>query len=160
GRPDTGGQVTYVLDQARAIEHEINTRIAASGIHEARAKVMVLTRLLPDAQGTTCNLAHEKIYGSHDAWIVRVPFRDSSGEVIPHWISRFQLWPYLEQFADDAAQVVTTHLLGKPDFIIGHYTDGNLVAHLMADEFGTTHCACVHALEKTKDLLCHGTSAD
>lgn len=159
GRPDTGGQVTYVLDQARALEHEINERIAASGL-VATAKVIVLTRLLPDAEGTTCNMPREKIHGSEDAWIVRVPFRDHTGEVIPHWISRFQLWPHLEGFAEEARQVVVTELLGKPDFIIGHYTDGNLVAHLLADKLETTHCACVHALEKTKYLLSDAYWAD
>ncbi|WP_425397193.1 sucrose synthase [Aeoliella sp.] len=152
GRPDTGGQVTYVLDQARALEHEINQRIAHSGLDVA-AKVIVLTRLIPEADGTTCNVPREKIYGSENAWIVRVPFRDESGEVVPQWISRFQLWPYVESFAEESRQVVVTELMGKPDFIIGHYTDGNLVAHLLADRLGTTHCACVHALEKTKYLL-------
>ncbi len=152
GRPDTGGQVTYVLDQARALEHEINARIKRSGI-DTTAKVIVLTRLIPEADGTTCNVPREKIHGSENAWIVRVPFRDDSGEVVPHWISRFQLWPYAESFADESCRVVVTELMGKPDFIIGHYTDGNLVAHLLADRLETTHCACVHALEKTKYLL-------
>ena len=153
GRPDTGGQVTYVLDQARALELEINTQLANSGLEQPQARVIVLTRLLPNADGTTCNLPFEKIHGTQNAWIVRVPFRDAAGEIIPHWISRFHLWPYLEQFAMDSSQVVVTQLMGKPDFIIGHYTDGNLVAHLLAEEFGKTHCACVHALEKTKYLL-------
>jgi sucrose synthase len=44
-------------------------------------------------------------------------------------------------------------LMGKPDLIIGHYSDGNLVAHRLAEELDTTHCAAVHALEKTKYLL-------
>lgn len=159
GRPDTGGQVTYVLDQARALEHEINDRIALSGL-DTTAKVIVLTRLIPDADGTTCNVPREKIHGSENAWIVRVPFRDESGEVVPQWISRFQLWPYVEAFADESCRVVVTELMGKPDFIIGHYTDGNLVAHLLADRLETTHCACVHALEKTKYLLSDSHWAD
>lgn len=152
GRPDTGGQVTYVLDQARALEHEINARVAESGINNA-AKVIVLTRLIPEADGTTCNVHREKIHGSENAWIVRVPFRDDSGEVVQNWISRFQLWPYVESFAEESCRVVVTELMGKPDFIIGHYTDGNLVAHRLADMLDSTHCACVHALEKTKYLL-------
>ncbi len=159
GRPDTGGQVTYVLDQARALEHEINQRMAKAGV-DTSAKVIVLTRLIPDAEGTTCNVPREKIHGSEDAWIVRVPFRDQSGEVVPHWISRFQLWPYVESFADESCRVVVTELMGRPDFIIGHYTDGNLVAHLLADRLETTHCACVHALEKTKYLLSDAHWAD
>ena len=152
GKPDTGGQVTYVLDQARALERQMSAQLAASGIAVA-PKVVVLTRLIPQADGTTCNMTREKIFGTQDSWILRVPFRDVRGEIVPHWISRFQLWPYLEQFAEESLQLVTGELLGKPDLIIGHYTDGNLVAHRLAEELGVTHCACVHALEKTKYLL-------
>ena len=152
GKPDTGGQVTYVLDQARALEHQMRRQFADRGI-DATPKVVVLTRLIPDAEGTTCNVTREKIYGTEDSWIIRVPFRDASGEVVNEWISRFQIWPYLEQFAEDSKQVIVTELFGTPDLIIGHYSDGNLVAYRLADDLGTTHCACVHALEKTKYLL-------
>jgi sucrose synthase len=152
GRPDTGGQVTYVLDQTRAMERELQQRFAACGI-EARPRIVILTRLIPNAEDTTCNVPEEKIHGTDDCWIVRVPFRDDCGELVPDWISRFKLWPYLESFAAEAKQVVVTALLGKPDLIIGHYSDGNLVAHRLAEELETTHCAAVHALEKTKYLL-------
>jgi sucrose synthase len=152
GRPDTGGQVTYVLDQARALERELNARLAGSGV-AAAAKVIVLTRLIPHADGTTCDVPREKIFGTEDSWIIRVPFRDAQGDVVPDWISRFQLWPYLEGFAEEAKATVVNELLGKPDLIVGHYTDGNLAAHLLAEQLGATHAACVHALEKTKYLL-------
>lgn len=152
GKPDTGGQVTYVLDQARALERRIREQFLASGI-ETTPKVIILTRLIPDAEGTTCNVAREKIHGTEDSWIVRVPFRDEAGEVVEHWISRFQIWPYLEQFAEDSKHAVVNELRVEPDLIIGHYTDGNLVAHRLAADWSATHCACVHALEKTKYLL-------
>ena len=152
GKPDTGGQVTYVLDQARALERRLANQFKESGI-EATPRIIVLTRLIPDAEGTTCNVVRERIHGSEDCWIVRVPFRDSSGEVIPHWISRFHIWPYLETFAEESKATVITELMGKPDLIIGHYSDGNLVAYRLADDLGVTHCAAVHALEKTKYLL-------
>ncbi len=152
GRPDTGGQVTYVLDQARALEQQMRAQFCAAGI-EAAPKVVVLTRLIPHADGTTCDVAREKIFGTQDSWIIRAPFRDAQGEVLADWISRFQIWPYLEQFAEESQHLVVTELLGKPDLIIGHYTDGNLVAHRLAEHLGVTHCACVHALEKTKYLL-------
>ncbi len=152
GRPDTGGQVTYVLDQARAMERQMKQQFYDCGV-EAVPRVIVLTRLIPEADGTTCNTPREKIHGSEDAWIIRAPFRDPAGEVIPHWISRFQIWPHLEQFALDAKSLVVTEFMGKPDLIIGHYTDGNLVGHLLAEDLDTTHCAAVHALEKTKYLL-------
>lgn len=152
GKPDTGGQVTYVLDQARAIETYIQDQFKASGLDEA-PRIIILTRLIPDAEGTTCNVRREKIFGSDNTWIVRVPFRDSAAEVVPQWISRFQIWPYLEQFAEDSREIIAGELSGKPDLIVGHYSDGNLVAHRLAEDWGCTHGACVHALEKTKYLF-------
>ncbi|XP_065626040.1 sucrose synthase 6-like [Quercus suber] len=38
----------------------------------------------------------------------------------------------------------------KPDLIIGNYSDGNLVASLMASKLGITQATIAHALEKTK----------
>ena len=38
----------------------------------------------------------------------------------------------------------------NPDFIIGNYSDGNLVASLMSHALGVTQCNIAHALEKTK----------
>jgi sucrose synthase len=151
GKPDTGGQVTYVLDQARGIEHEMRRQFHDCGI-DVVPRVIILTRLIPNAEGTTCDSPREKIFGTEDSWIIRAPFRDLHGEIIADWISRFQIWPYLEEFATESKQLVAGELLGRPDLIIGHYSDGNLVAHRLADEFGVTHCACVHALEKTKYL--------
>ncbi|MBN2292087.1 MAG: sucrose synthase [Pirellulales bacterium] len=152
GKPDTGGQVTYILDQARSLERQLVRRFKESGI-EAAPRIIILTRLIPDSENTTCNVAREKLHGTEDCWIVRVPFRDLNGEIIPHWISRFQLWPYLESFAEESKATVITELMGKPDLIIGHYSDGNLVAYRIADDLGVTHCAAVHALEKTKYIL-------
>lgn len=152
GRPDTGGQVTYVLDQARALERAMQRRFRESGI-EANPKIVILTRLIPDADGTSCDQPREKVHGSDNCWILRVPFRDETGNTVPHWVSRFLLWPHLRDFADAAKPAVVTELLGKPDLIVGHYSDGNLVAHLLAKDLDTTHCAAVHALEKTKYLF-------
>lgn len=39
----------------------------------------MVTRLIPDARGTTCNQRIEKISGTDSARILRVPFRDSRG---------------------------------------------------------------------------------
>lgn len=38
----------------------------------------------------------------------------------------------------DAAVKILDHMEGKPDLIIGNYTDGNLVASLMASKLGVT----------------------
>lgn len=151
GKPDTGGQVTYVLDQARALERELKQHFADCGL-ALQPHIVILTRLIPDAEGTTCDQPREHVIDSENCWILRVPFRDGAS-VLPHWISRFHIWPWLEDFAVDACDAVSAEFLGKPDLIIGHYSDGNLVAHRMAAQLGVTHCAAVHALEKTKYLF-------
>lgn len=43
-----------------------------------------------------------------------------------------------------------TELGQKPDLIIGNYSDGNLVASLLAHRMFVTQCNIAHALEKTK----------
>jgi sucrose synthase len=88
--------------------------------------------------------------GTQNARIVRVPFRTPDGDIVPHWISRFEIWPYLEPFALEAEGVLKAELGGKPDFILGNYSDGNLVASLLAGRMGVTQCNIAHALEKTK----------
>jgi hypothetical protein len=127
--------------------------------------------------------------------------------VLRKWVSRFDLWPYVERFALDterelraelgeapprgplacvqrpaqvqrgtcpaspAARAPSPHAIasqsplltsqnprtpqppskgGKPDLIIGNYSDGNLVASLLAHRMFVTQCNIAHALEKTK----------
>ncbi len=152
GKPDTGGQVTYVLDQARAIERELQHRFFESGL-DIHPQISILTRLIPEADGTTCDQPREKVIGSDNCWIIRVPFRNEDETIHTSWISRFHIWPYLEDFALQAREAVVAEFMAVPDLIIGHYSDGNLVAHRLAEELQTTHCAAVHALEKTKYLL-------
>jgi sucrose synthase len=78
-----------------------------------------------------------------------VPFRTEKG-VLRNWVSRFDVWPYLERFSEDVTNEVTAELKGQPDLIIGNYSDGNLVASLIAHKQGITQCNIAHALEKTK----------
>lgn len=153
GKPDTGGQVTYVLDQARALERELKERFNRAGLPDIKPCILILTRLIPEAEGTPCDTPREKVHGTENCWIVRIPFRDGNGEPIRHWMSRFQIWPYLEGFAEEAHSTIITQLLGKPDLIVGHYSDGNLVSYLLADSLGVNHCALAHALEKSKYLF-------
>ncbi|MDZ7754700.1 MAG: sucrose synthase [Gammaproteobacteria bacterium] len=151
GRPDTGGQVVYILDQVRALENEMHERLHTQGL-DFEPSIVVLTRLLPEADGTSCDQRLEPIAGTRNARILRTPFRDEQDEVVPHWISRFEVWPYLERFAADAERELRAELDGRPDLIIGNYSDGNLVASLMSQHLGVTQCNIAHALEKTKYL--------
>jgi len=60
---------------------------------------MQITRLLPDAVGTTCGERLEKVYDTEHCHILRVPFRTEKG-IVRKWISRFEVWPYLETFSE------------------------------------------------------------
>ena len=149
GKPDTGGQVVYILDQVRALERVMRSSIRRQGL-DIEPDIVVVTRLIPEAADTTCDLRIEPIVGTENARILRVPFRDERGEIVPHWISRFEVWPYLERYALDAERELLAELERRPDFIVGNYSDGNLVASLMAGRLGVTQCNVAHALEKTK----------
>ncbi len=155
GRPDTGGQVVYILDQVRSIEQQLQEEIALAGldVQAAHPKVIVLSRLIPNSDGTLCNQRMEKIHGTQNAWILRVPFRDFNPNWTQNWISRFEIWPYLETFAIDAERELLAEFQSKPDLIIGNYSDGNLVAFLMARRLKVTQCNIAHALEKSKYLF-------
>jgi sucrose synthase len=151
GLPDTGGQVVYILDQVKALEKAMFDSIKQSGL-DVMPKIVVLTRLIPNAQNTNCNKRLEKIYGTKNSWILRVPFRDHNKKVTDNWISRFEIWPYLEEFAEDSYTALMAEFSGRPDLIIGNYSDGNLVAYLLSKSFKVTQCGIAHALEKSKYL--------
>ncbi len=152
GKPDTGGQVVYVLDQVKALEEEMIASIKNSGVN-ANPKILILTRLIPNAEGTTCNKRLEKVYDTKNTFILRVPFRDGNKKVTDNWISRFEIWPYLENFADDSYRELLAEFGDKPDLIIGNYSDGNLVATLLSKKYKVTQCNIAHALEKCKYLF-------
>ncbi|KAJ8752468.1 hypothetical protein K2173_004756 [Erythroxylum novogranatense] len=141
-------QVVYILDQVRALEEELLHRIKLQGL-VATPQILVVTRLIPDAQGTKCNQELERIIDTKYSHILRVPFKTEKG-VLPQWVSRFDIYPYLDRFSQDAAEKILEHLECKPDLIIGNYSDGNLVASLMAGKLGVTLGTIAHALEKTK----------
>lgn len=149
GYPDTGGQVVYILDQVPALEREMLKRIKEQGLEGIKPRILIITRLLPDAPGTTCGQRLEKVFGAEYSHILRVPFTTEKG-VVRKWISRFEVWPYMEKFTEDVAKEIAAEMQAKPDLIIGNYSEGNLVASLLAHKLGVTQCTIAHALEKTK----------
>lgn len=151
GLPDTGGQVVYILDQVRALERQMRHDLHEQGL-DAAPSIIVVTRCIPEAGETSCNVRKEPIAGTESAFILRVPFRTENGEIVPQWISRFKVWPYLERFAKEVERELLGEMGGRPDVVIGNYSDGNLVATLLAQSLNVTQCNIAHALEKTKYL--------
>ncbi|CAD6248852.1 unnamed protein product [Miscanthus lutarioriparius] len=126
GMPDTGDQVVYILDQTHTLWYH------------SPCPLLQLTRLIPEAKGTR-----------HSS-ILRVPFKTQDGQDMPHWVSRFDIYPYLERYAQDSCAKILDILGRKPDLVIGNYTDGNLVAYLVSRKLGVSQGTIAHALEKTK----------
>jgi len=77
GRPDTGGQVVYVLDQAKSLEKQLqeDTTLAGLDVLGVKPKVIILTRLIPNSDGTFVTNVW-KVHGTENAWILRVPLRE------------------------------------------------------------------------------------
>jgi len=155
GRPDTGGQVVYVLDQAKSLEKQLQEDVSLAGVDVlgVQPKVIILTRLIPNSDGTLCNQRLEKVHDTDNAWILRVPLREFNPNMTQNWISRFEFWPYLETYAIDAEKELLAEFHGAPDLIVGNYSDGNLVAFLLARRLKVTQCNIAHALEKSKYLF-------
>lgn len=154
GRPETTGKVAYVLEQARSLEHKLYEDIELSGLDHLgiEPQVVILTRLIPNAEGTRCHQRLEKVEDTENTWILRVSFRDDS-KVTQNWMSKFEVWPYLETFAMDAERELRVQLRGRPNLIIGNCSDGNLVAFLLARRFKAIQCNIAHCLEKSKYLF-------
>jgi sucrose synthase len=155
GRPETRSQVAYVLEQARSLENQLRAEIQQAGLDvlDIQPQVIILTRLIPNCTGTQCYLPWEKVDGTDNGWILRVPFQEFNPAVTQNWISKFEIWPYLESFAVDAERELLTKMAGPPNLIIGNYSDGNLVASLLARRFNAIQCNIAHSLEKPKYLF-------
>ncbi|ARV58742.1 sucrose synthase [Nostocales cyanobacterium HT-58-2] len=156
GRRETAGQVIYVLEQARHLENKLQEEIKLAGLDVLgiQPQVIILTRLIPNCEGTLCNLRLEKVEQTENAWILRVPFAEFNPSVTQNWISKYEIWPYLETFALDAERELLTQFRGyHPDLIIGNYSDGILVAFLLARRLKVTQCNIAHSLEKPKHLF-------
>jgi len=155
GRSETRGQVSYILEQARNLENKLQEEIFLAGLDGLgiHSQVIILTRLIPNCEGTQCDLRLEKIAGTENGWILRVPFGEFNPEVTQNWISKFEIWPYLESFAQNAEKELLAQLRGRPNLIIGNYSDGCLVAFLLARRLKVTQCNIAHSLEKPKHLF-------
>lgn len=120
-----------VLDRVKELEKQIQENAFLGGLDvlgKIEPKIIVLTRLIPNSEDTSCNLGLEKINGSQNSWILRVPFRESQPEITQNRDSRFEIIPYLDSFATDSEREILAEFQEKPDLIISNYTDGDFVA--------------------------------
>ena len=128
---DTGGQVKYVIELAKAL-----------GRHEQVGRVDLLTRQIIDPQvDSNYSISQEKI--SPTVHIIRLP----CGPVC--YLRKESLWPYLDTFADHALQYFRK--LGRlPEVIHGHYADAGYVGKLLATVLAVPLVFTAHSLGRVK----------
>jgi len=140
---DTGGQVLYVLDLARALSE-----------HPEVSRVELMTR-----QILSTNVGPQ--YGEHleqiaeKAWIVRLPFG-------PHrYLYKERLWPYLPQFVDNAL-LHFREIRRIPNVIHSHYADAGDAGVRLARLFTAPLVHTGHSLGRVKKqrLLDKGLSPE
>jgi len=139
---DTGGQVKYVLELARAL-----------AVHPDVDQVDLFTRLIEDKQlSAIYSLPMEKI--SEKARIIRIQCGGRK------YIRKELLWPHLDEFIDKTLKLIKAQ--GRiPDIFHGHYADGGYVAMELAAAFDAPFIFTGHSLGRNKKskLLDSGLSA-
>lgn len=140
---DTGGQIKYVVELARALAR-----------HPDVWRVDVLTRRVIDPK-VSSDYAEPLEALDDRAFIVRLPCGPR------RYLRKEVLWPYLDSFTDHALQ----HLrrIGRvPDVIHSHYADAGYVGSRLAALLGVPLVHTGHSLgrEKLRRLLAQGQRKD
>lgn len=128
---DTGGQIKYVVELARALSR-----------HPGIDQVDLLTRKVIDAKvSDDYSKPIEELSGK--ARIVRIPCGPR------RYLRKEVLWPHLDSFVDNVLQHVRN--VGRiPDFIHGHYADGGYVATRLGQLLGVPIAFTGHSLGRVK----------
>lgn len=101
---DTGGQIRYVLELARAL-----------GERPEIARVDLITRQVVDDR-VSSDYARLEEPLSDKVFITRIPFGPK------RYLSKVKLWPYMEMFVDQCLSHFQRNR-SVPDVIHGHYAD-------------------------------------
>ena len=140
---DTGGQITYVVELARALAE-----------HPRIARVDLLTRMVDDPKVDGSYARSEETL-TDKAFIIRIPCGPR------RYLRKEVLWPYLDSFADNALHYIRR--IGKvPDVIHSHYADAGHVGARLAGLLGVPLVHTGHSLgrEKQRRLLDQGMKAE
>ena len=139
---DTGGQIQYVVELARALAE-----------HPQVARVDLLTRQVFDAKvDSDYAEAQERI--GEGAYIIRLPAGPR------RYFRKEVLWPYLDAFTDEALQHL--HRVGQvPDIVHSHYADAGYVGARLTQLLGVPLVHTGHSLgvDKRRRLQDKGVMA-
>lgn len=127
---DTGGQVRYVLELARAL-----------AAHEQVEQVDLFTRLIRDPAYSEDYARPVESLGPK-ARIVRIPCGNG-------YLRKEALWPFLDEFADRMIEF-TRREKRHPAVVHGHYADAGHVAAEVAAALGAPFVFTGHSLGRDK----------
>ncbi len=130
---DTGGQVSYVVDQARALSN-----------HPEIERVDVITRAVTDKRvDESYARPFEPICPG--AQIVRIPFGPR------RYLRKETLWPHLDSFLDQLTRYIRMQER-TPDLIHGHYADAGYIGARLAKLLGVPFVFTGHSLGRVKKM--------
>ncbi|MBK9304139.1 MAG: glycosyltransferase [bacterium] len=140
---DTGGQVSYVVDLARALAG-----------HPRVGRVELLTRQV-EGPGVSADYAVREEELAPGAFLMRLPCG-------PHrYLHKENLWPHLDEFTVQALRHVLT--LGRlPDVVHGHYADAGYAGLRLARALEVPFVFTGHSLGRRKQarLLARGSDPE
>lgn len=129
--PDTGGQILYVVELARALAR-----------HPSVDRVDLFTRQVIDKKvDDSYARPEEQLAGN--AFIIRIPFGPR------RYLRKEKLWPHLPSFVDNALPHFRK-LRRIPDVVHGHYADAGMVGAAMAHLLGVPFVFTGHSLGRVK----------
>lgn len=138
---DTGGQITYVVELAKAL-----------GEREEVGRVDLFTRMIEDPKvDMQYRMPVEPIGPKTN--IIRLPFGPRR-----RYLRKEALWPYLESLVDQSI-VYFRQIRRIPDMIHGHYADAGYVGAMLSYLLEVPYAFTGHSLgrEKLRHLLEKGT---
>ena len=128
---DTGGQITYVLELAKAL-----------GRHPDVAQIDLLTRQIEDDQLSPDYAQPEEELASN-VRIIRLPFGPK------RYLRKELLWPHLDAVVDRCLHLLRSQ--GQlPDLIHTHYADAGYVGHQLSNLLGVPQIHTGHSLGRSK----------
>ncbi|MFO7557323.1 MAG: HAD-IIB family hydrolase [Desulfobacterales bacterium] len=128
---DTGGQIKYVIELAKALSRQKNVE-----------RVDLLTRLLSDK--TVSNDYSQPIEVINGKFrIVRIQCGGRK------YMRKELLWPHLDEYVDKTVKFIKQEKL-IPDIFHGHYADGGYVAGQLAGLFSIPFIFTGHSLGRAK----------
>lgn len=139
---DTGGEIVYVLDLAKALANK-----------QEVTRVEILTRLFNDSDHPGYTKPFEQI--NEKLGIVRMPCGPYK------YLKKVELIDHLDEFYENAEYYISGEDQ-KPDIIHSNYFDSGYVCNKLSEKFNIPHIFSAHSLGKPKlaDLQSRSIPAD